>query len=76
MYGHYVNSAPMSSGTVIEFGPVLPPLDFAGNEIRENERGGGFGHVSRRRQIHAELWLANLKDHLKDICTDGKIILE
>jgi hypothetical protein len=30
----------MSSVTVIEFGPVVPLLDFSGNEIRENEKGG------------------------------------
>jgi len=30
----------MSSDIVTEFRPVLPPLDFSGNEIRENEKGG------------------------------------
>jgi hypothetical protein len=40
----------MSSGTVIEFGLVLPPLDFSGNELRENEKGGAsatFGEADK-----------------------------
>ena len=70
MYVNYVNSAPMSSGTVIEFGPVLPPLDFSGNEIRENENCGASATFGE------DLWLANLKRPLEGQMCNGKIILE
>jgi hypothetical protein len=50
----------MSSGTVTEFGPVLPPLDFSGNEMRENENGGASATFGEE-----DLWLANLKRPLE-----------
>jgi len=47
----------MSSDTAIDFGPVLPPLDFSGKELRENEKGGAstmFGE--EYKFMHSFVW--------------------
>jgi hypothetical protein len=44
--------------------------------MKENEMDGGMWHTEGRKDVHTELRCGNqkLRDHLKDLDTDGRII--